>query len=127
MSKSQSSRPVVWVASSKRDLLEMPPEIKSDFGYGLYEVQLGDHPTTGKTLSGFGGANVVELKADHQSGTFREVYTVRFAEVIFVLHAFQKKSKKGIETSKQDIELIKSRLKIAEDLYEKEWKKGKKK
>ena len=75
----------------------------------------------GKTQSGFGSANVIELIKDHRGDTYRAVYTIRFAEVIAVLHAFQKKSKKGIETPKEDIELIRSRLKLAEEIY-KEWK-----
>jgi len=74
-----------------------------------------------KTLSGFGGANVVELIQDHKGDTFRAVYTVKFSDAIVVLHAFQKKSKRGIETPKQDIDLIRSRLKLAEALY-KDWK-----
>ena len=121
MEEGQILRPVLWVASTKRDLLEMPPEVIDDFGFGIYQAQIGEHPDVGKTLSGFGGANVIELIRDHQEGTYRAVYTVRFAEVIVVLHAFQKKSKKGIETPKQDKELIHSRLKLAEELY-KLWK-----
>ena len=78
-------------------------------------------PDIGKILKGFGGASVIELVDNCKEGTFRAVYTVRFEEVIVILHAFQKKSKKGIETLKQDIELIRSRLKLAEELY-KEWK-----
>jgi len=121
MNEIPDARPLLWVASSKRDLLNMPPEVTSDFGYGLYEAQIGDHPSIGKVLSGFGGTSVVELKMDHRGDTFRAVYTVRFAEVIVVLHAFQKKSHKGKETTKQDKELIHSRLKLAEEMY-KEWK-----
>ncbi len=72
-------------------------------------------------MSGFGGALIMELWRDHADGTFRTVYTVRYAEVVVILHAFQKKSKKGIETPKQDIDLIHSRMKLAEVMY-KEWK-----
>ena len=121
MSNQASKRPLLWIASSRRDLLDMPPEVRSDFGHGLYEAQLGDHPDIGKPLSGFGGASVVELLTDYRGGTFRAVYTVRFKEVVVVLHVFQKKSKKGIETTKQDIELIHSRLKLAEEVY-KDWR-----
>jgi phage-related protein len=113
--------PVLWVASSKRDLLEMPDDVIDDFGFGLYQAQKGKHPKIGKILKGFGGASVIELVRDHSDGTFRFVYTVRFEDVIVVLHAFQKKSKKGIATPKQDIDLIHSRLKLAEMMY-KEWK-----
>lgn len=121
MDESQVQRPVLWVASAKRDLMEMPPEVIDDFGFGIYQAQIGEYPDIGKTLGGFGGANVIELIQGHQGDTFRAVYTVRFSEVIVVLHAFQKKSKKGIATPKQDMELIHSRLKLAEELY-KLWK-----
>ncbi len=112
---------VLWVASSKRDYLEMPDDIVDDFGFGLYQAQKGKHPKIGKVLKGFGGASVIELVQDHEDGTFRCVYTVRFEDAIVVLHAFQKKSKKGIETPKPDMDLIRSRFKLAEVIY-KEWK-----
>ena len=101
--------------------MDMPPDVIIDFGYGLYQAQLGEHPDIGKTLSGFGGASVIELIQDYKGDTFRAVYTVKFSDAIVVLHAFQKKSKRGIETPKQDMELIRSRLKLAEELY-KDWK-----
>lgn len=113
--------PILWVASSKRDYLEMPETVIDDFGFGLYEAQLGKHPRNGKVLKGFGGASVIELVEDRVDGTFRCVYTIRFADVLVVLHAFQKKSKKGIETPKQEIEIIHSRFKLAEAMY-KDWK-----
>ncbi len=99
----------------------MPKDVITNFGHGLYQAQIGEHPDIEKTLSGFGGASVIELVQDHKGDTFRAVYTVKFAGAIMVLHAFQKKSKKGKETPKQDMELILSRLKLAEELY-KEWK-----
>lgn len=114
-------KPLLWAGSSKRDLMEMPPDLVTSFGYHLYKAQLGEHPIIAKTISGFGGAGVVELIEDHKGDTFRAVYTVRFSGTIIVLHAFQKKSKRGIETPKQDMELIHSRLKLAEEIY-KDWK-----
>jgi phage-related protein len=90
-------------------------------GIGSSNAQQGKNPKGGKPLSGFGGANVVELVKDYESSTFRVVYTVRFEEVIAVLHAFQKKSHKGKETPKQEIELVRTRLKLAEEMY-KNWK-----
>jgi phage-related protein len=114
--------PILWVASSKRDYLEMPDAVIDDFGFGLYQAQKGDHPFNGKVLKGFGGARVIELVEDHQDGTFRCVYSVRFDDVLVVLHVFQKKSKKGKETPKPEIDLIRSRLKLAEVMYE-NWKK----
>ena len=121
MKDTSTERPLLWVSSSKRDFMEMPDDVLDDFGFGLHQAQNGKMPDIGKILKGFGGASVIELVDNCKEGTFRAVYTVRFEEVIVILHAFQKKSKKGIETPKQDIELIHSRLKIAENLY-KEWK-----
>jgi len=117
----KSVKELLWVSSAKRDLIDMPREVTTEFGYGLYQAQLGEHPDIGKTLSGFKGASVIELIQDNRGDTFRAVYTVKFSDAIIVLHAFQKKSKKGIETPKQDMELIRSRLKLAEKLYI-EWK-----
>jgi len=119
--ESVSIKQLLWISSSKRDLIKMPKDIISDFGHGLYQAQIGEHPDIGKILSGFGSAQVVELVSDHKGNTFRAVYTVRFSDAILVLHVFQKKSKHGIETPKQDMELIRSRLKLAEEVY-KEWK-----
>ncbi|NGX61075.1 MAG: hypothetical protein K940chlam9_00555 [Chlamydiae bacterium] len=115
-------KPVLWCGSSKKDLMEMPPEVVTDFGYGLYQAQIGAYPDLAKTLSGFGGASVIELRMDHKKGTFRAIYTVKFKSAIVVLHAFQKKSKSGIKTPKKEIELIHSRLKLAEQIY-KNWRK----
>jgi len=121
MSIQQTVKPLLWVSSSKKNLMEMPEGVITDFGYGLYQAQIGKHPDIAKTLSGFGGASVIELVQDHKGDTFRAVYTVKFSDAIIVLHAFQKKSKRGMETPKQDMELIRSRLKLAEEIY-KEWK-----
>ena len=107
--------------------MALPKALITDFGYALYQAQLGAHPDIAKTLRGFGGASVLELVADHKGNTFRAVYTVQFVNALVVLHVFQKKSKKGIATPKKEIDLIRSRLKIAEELY-REWnsKRGKK-
>lgn len=104
--------------------MDMPREIVTDFGYGLYQAQLGEHPDIAKPLRGFSGASVLELVEDHQSGTYRAVYTVKFEDAIVVLHVFQKKSKSGIETPKKDIDLIHERLKRAQVIYQ-DWKKKK--
>lgn len=121
----QTVKPLLWISSSKKDLMEMPEDVITDFGYGLFQAQIGKHPDIAKTLSGFGGAAVIELVQDCKGDTFRAVYTVKFSDAIVVLHAFQKKSKKGKETPKQDMELIRTRLKLAEEFY-KEWKGSKK-
>ena len=111
---------LLWMCSSKKDLMDMPKDVIADFGHGLYQAQIGQHPDIAKPLLGFGGASVIELVQDYQSDTFRAVYTVRFPKAIVVLHAFQKKSKHGIGTPKQEIDLIRSRLKLAE-VYYREW------
>ena len=121
MSETAGLRPLLWVASSKRDFIEMPEDVVSDFGHWLFQIQKGKVPKNAKALSGFGGAQIMELWKNNADGTFRAIYTVKYAGVIIILHAFQKKSKKGIETPKQDKELIYSRIKLAEILY-KEWK-----
>jgi phage-related protein len=108
---------LVWVGSSLKDLREFPEAVKNEMGFALYEAQCGLKPLDAKPLKGFGGANVLEIVSDYQTDTYRAVYTVRFGERIYVLHAFQKKSKKGIATSQSDIELIKRRLKQAEELH----------
>jgi phage-related protein len=86
-------------------------------GYALYQAQVGLKAPTAKPLRGFGGTSVLEVVEDHQTDTYRAVYTVKFSELVYVLHAFQKKSKKGIATPKPDIDLIRRRLKIAEEDY----------
>ncbi|HEV7374771.1 MAG TPA: type II toxin-antitoxin system RelE/ParE family toxin [Pyrinomonadaceae bacterium] len=113
---------LVWVGSSLKDLREFPEAVKDEMGFALYEAQCGLKPLDSKPLKGFGGANVLEIVSDYQIDTYRAVYTVRFNERVYVLHAFQKKSKKGIATSQSDIELIKRRLKQAEALHE-AWRK----
>lgn len=91
--------------------------VKDEMGFALYEAQCGLKPFDAKPLKGFGGANVLEIISDYQTDTYRAVYTVRFDERVYVLHAFQKKSKKGIATLQSDVELIKRRLKQAEELH----------
>jgi phage-related protein len=108
---------LVWVGSSRRDMRDMPKEIRRGFGVALYAVQTGETPPTAKVLKGFGSAGVLELIEDDAGGTYRAVYTVRYATAIYVLHVFQKKSKRGRETPQRDIDLIKERLKRAGDLH----------
>jgi phage-related protein len=114
---------LVWVGSSLKDLREFPEAVKDEVGFTLYEAQCGLKPQDAKPLKGFGGANVLEIVSDYQTDTYRAVYTVRFGERVYVLHAFQKKSKRGSATSQSDIELIKRRLRQAEELHE-AWRKG---
>ncbi len=126
MKDGNSEKKLLWVGTSKRDLIKLPEEVRSDFGFGLYQAQIGQYPDIGKTLSGFGGASVVELKLEFAGDAYRGVYTVQFEEAVIVLHVFKKKSKKGSETPKQDMELIRSRLKLAKEVYN-EWEKKSKK
>ena len=95
----------------------LPRFVQRVFGYALYAAQSGVTPPEAKPLKGFGGAGVLELVEDHRGDTYRAVYTVRFATKIYVLHVFQKKSKRGIQTPKRELELIRERLKLAESLY----------
>ena len=113
-----------WVASSRDDLLAFPPTAVREIGHGLYLAQLGSKHKDAKPLKGFGDAGVLEVVEDFDGDTFRAVYTVRFAEVIFLLHAFQKKSKSGIATPPKEMEKVRSRLKLAAAEYEK-WRKEK--
>ena len=110
-------KPVSRIASSKDDLSALPDEVRGDVGQALYVAQRGAKHVDAKVLKGFGGAGVLEVVARHDGDTFRAVYTVRFATAIYVLHVFQKKSKSGTATPKKDMDLVKSRLKLAEEDY----------
>jgi phage-related protein len=115
--KLPASKPCIFVGSSRKDLTAFPPPVRRNIGHALHEVQSGGEPLTAKALKGFGGRAILEIIDDFDGDAFRAVYTVRFAGVVYVLHAFQKKSKKGIASPKRDIELIKSRLRDAEELH----------
>jgi phage-related protein len=110
-------KPLEWVGASKQDLDAFPGPARREVGFALYLAQIGTKAVKAKPLKGFGGAGVLGVIADHDGNTYRAVYTVRFAEVVFVLHAFQKKSKKGITTPKTEIDLIRRRLKYAAEQY----------
>jgi phage-related protein len=116
MSDAPILRPVIWVGSSRKDLGALPEPVQDHIGYALYVAQRGGRHDTAKTLAGFGGAGVVEVIADHRGDTFRTVYTVRLGDAVYVLHAFQKRSKTGRATPRRDIELIKLRLREAEQI-----------
>ncbi len=111
--KDASERPLLWMGSSKKDLLELPVPVRRFFGHALDFAQRGDQHGAAKVLKGFGGAGVLEVVEDDVDGTYRAVYTVRFREAVFVLHVFQKKSKRGIATPQADMEVIRQRLKVA--------------
>jgi len=118
-------KPVSWIGSSYKDFRAFPDPVQDAMGYALYQGQIGEKHGSVKPLKGFGGAAVLEIVADHVGDTFRAVYTVKFATAIYVLHAFQKKSKSGIKTSGQDLKMIQWRLKAAEADYKVQLAKGK--
>jgi phage-related protein len=108
-------KPLVWIGSTRADLSAFPEEVKDAIGFALYVAQQGGKHAHAKPLRGFAGAGVLEVVADHDGDTYRAVYTVRFAGRVYVLHAFQKKSKTGMKTPKAETNLINSRLKRAQD------------
>jgi phage-related protein len=110
-------KPVRWVGSSKRDLKSFPKRVRSDIGQAIYTAQMGDTDPAAKPLKGFGGAKVMEIVDRHDTNTYRALYTAQFADVIYVLHAFQKKPKSGIATPMREIELIRRRLAAARQDY----------
>jgi phage-related protein len=119
-------KPVIWIGSSKNDLSGFPEDVRDAMGFALFAAQQGGKHFDAKPLRGFGGAGVLEVVEDHQGDTYRGVYTVKFAGVVYVLHAFQKKAKSGIRTPKTEIDLIKARLARAEADYNGRKRKGEK-
>ncbi len=109
-------RELVWVGSSLDDYKEFPETIQDDMGYALYLAQEGEKPPQAKPLKGFGGAGVLEVVADDAGGTYRAVYTVRLKTAVYVLHVFQKKSRRGIATPEEHIERVRVRLRLAEQI-----------
>ena len=109
-------KPVIWLGTSLDDLREFPAAVQDHIGYALYVAQRGGKHQDAKVLSGFGGAGVLEVITDHRGDTFRAVYTLKYAGRVYVLHVFQKKSKTGRQTPRRDIELIKQRLREAEQI-----------
>jgi phage-related protein len=112
MSK-QARKPIKWAGSAKRDLDAMPEDVKDVFGHAIDLAQAGGKHLDAKVMTGFGSAGVLEVVEDDRRDTYRAVYTVKFAGWVYVLHCFQKKSKSGIKTPKEDMDLIHARLKAA--------------
>ena len=108
-------KPLKWIGTTRESLLRFPVEVRKAMGHALHLAQINLKPPNAKPLRGFGGASVLEVVEDHDGDTYRAVYTVRFQGAVYVLHVFQKKSRKGVETPKHDIDLIKARLKTASD------------
>lgn len=109
-------RELFWVGSSKRDLMKLPAGVVDVFGFALYLAQIGQKHDQAKPLKGFRSAGVLEVVEDQEGNTYRAVYTVRFRQRVFVLHVFQKKSKRGIGTPKEELDVIQERLKRAEQI-----------
>lgn len=118
-------KPVRWVGSSKEDLSGFPEEVRRRVGGALWAAQIGRKAPYAKPLKGFGDAGVLEIVDDLDGDTFRAVYTVRFAKAVYVLHTFQKKSKRGVAMPKAELDLIGQRLKRAREDYE-QWARSEK-
>lgn len=118
MADERVSKPLHWVASSLDDLRSFPRPVQRSVGVALRAAQLGLKHDSAKPLKGFKGAGILEIVEDFDGNTYRAVYAVRFSDNVYVLHAFQKKSKKGIRTPKHVMDLIRARLQIAEQDYQ---------
>lgn len=118
--KQRQPKPVFWIASSRKDLRKFPKGVRQLFGQALFDAQTGGKHPDAKPLRGFHGAGVLEVVEADPWSTYRAVYTVKFAQVVYVLHAFQKKSKRGARTPAEEIDKVKARLKEAEKHYA-EW------
>jgi len=116
-SEPPSLKPVVWIGDSLRALKSFPSAVQDEVGYAVFLAQRGEKHLAAKPMKGL-GAGVLEVVADHRGDTFRAVYLVRFADRVYVLHAFQKKAKRGIATPQTEIDLIKRRLKRAQAISE---------
>ena len=117
MADSATPRTVTWLGSSRADLKTFPDQVRRDLGQALYAAQCGETDPAAKPLKGFGGVRVMEIVDRHDTNAYRAVYTAQYDEAIYVLHAFQKKSKSGIATPKPEIDLIRRRLADAQRLH----------
>jgi phage-related protein len=113
----EEPKPVRWVGSSRKDVRAFPPPVRRNVGQALYAAQCGEEYPTVKALKGFTGRSILEIVATGPAGTYRAVYTVRFRDAVYVLHAFQKKSTKGVATPRKEMDLIRERLAVAEQDY----------
>ena len=113
-----TDKDLIWVGSSLKDLRGFPDDVKGSMGYALRLAQKGGKPPNAKPLKGFGGAGVLEIVEDHAGDAYRTVYTVTLGSTVYVLHAFQKRSKHGIATPKRDLDLIRQRLNEAHSIHD---------
>ena len=112
--ESELVKPARWIGSSHKNVRTFPRPVRVEIGHALYAAQKGEIDPAAKPLKGFGGGSVLEIVTGHRGDTWRSVYTVRFQDAIYVLHAFQKKSKSGVATPKRELDLIRQRLADAE-------------
>jgi phage-related protein len=112
-------KPLIWMGSSHKDLKAFPAEVRHVIGFALFQAQMGRKHLDAKVLTGFGGAGVLEVVSDHDGDTFRTVYTVKLPGAVYALHAFQKKSKKGIKTPPAELDIVRKRLRAAEEHHAK--------
>ena len=110
-------KPLFWVGSSLKDIRRFPSEVQRSVGFALSAAQYGGKHPSAKPWKGE-GPGILEVVKDHDGDTYRALYTVRFANAVYVLHTFQKKSPHGIATRKSDVGLAKERLKLAQRDYE---------
>lgn len=115
--ENESVRPLVWLGATRKAVRSFPSPVRREIGVALYAAQRGEIDPSARPMKGFGGSSVVEIVSDFRGDTWGAVYTVRFADVVCVLHAFQKKSRRGIATPKQELDLIRARLIEAERMY----------
>ncbi|TIM05826.1 type II toxin-antitoxin system RelE/ParE family toxin [Mesorhizobium sp.] len=110
----------IFLGSTLVELRDFPKEVRDEIGFSIETAQIGGKAINVVPLVGFKGAGVLEVISDFDTNTYRAVYTVRFHETVYVLHAFQKKSVKGIATPRREMDLVRSRLKEAQKHYEEE-------
>lgn len=114
-------KPVKWIGSSRKDLKQFPSAVQAEIGYALFSAQQNKNHPSVKPLKGFKGIDILEIVENFDGDTYRAIYTIKLKGVVYVLHAFQKKSHKGISTPKKEIDLINQRLKIAKEDYQKNY------
>jgi phage-related protein len=119
----RTPKPVRWIGGSKGDVSAFPHDVKLRVGGALWDAQIGVKSPLAKALKGFGDAGVLEVVVDFDGNAFRTVYTIRFAEAVYVLHAFQKKSKRGVATPKAELDLVRARLARAKEDYD-QWQRS---
>ena len=117
-------KPAVFHRAAREALRAMPRHVREVFGQAIDDAQCGDKPINASPLKGYRGAGVLEIAEDYETDTYRAVYTVRFAGAVYVLHAFQKKSKRGVETPREELTLVDQRLRWAEEHYQREFRGG---